>query len=80
MMIGSGSMSIDGLDAQVNLTPVFINKRPKRLGQLEAEVSVNLAANLDPKNHLRIRVVDATPKHLSKDGIDLLHVSIWISE
>jgi len=29
---------------------------------------------------VRIRVVDAMPKHLSKDGIDRLHVSIWISE
>ena len=62
------------------LSRVLINKRPKRLGQLEADVSVNLAVHLDPKNHLRIRVVDATPKHLSKDGIDRLHVSIWISE
>ena len=25
MLIGSGSMNIDGLDAQGNITPVFIN-------------------------------------------------------
>ena len=62
------------------LSHIFINKRPKRLGQLEADVSVNLAVNLDPKNHVRIRVVDATPKYLSKDGSDSLYVSIWISE
>ena len=62
------------------LSRIFINRRPKRLGQLEADVSVNLAVNLDPKNHVRIRVVDATPKYLSKDGSDSLYVSIWISE
>ena len=62
------------------LSRIFINKRPKRLGQLEAEVSVNLAVNLDHRNHVRIRVVDATPKYLSKDGTDSLYVSIWISE
>ena len=62
------------------LSRIFINKRPKRLGQLEAEVSVNLAVNLDHRNHVRIRVVDATPKYLSKDDTDSLYVSIWISE
>ena len=62
------------------LSRIFINKRPKRLGQLEADVSANLAANLDPKKHVRIRIVDATPKHIAKDCIDRLHVSIWISE
>jgi len=62
------------------LSRIFLNKRPKRLGQLEADVSVNLVVNLDPKNHVRIRVVDATPKYLSKDGTDSLFVSIWISE
>ena len=62
------------------LSRIFIQKRSRRLGQLEAEVSANLAVNLDSKDHARVRVVDATPKHIAKDGIDSLYVSIWISE
>lgn len=62
------------------LSRIFINKGPMRLGQLQTEVSDALAVRLDPKDHLRIRVVDATPKHLSKEGADSLYVSIWISE
>jgi hypothetical protein len=62
------------------LSRIFINKRPRRLGQLETEVSDELAACLDPNDHVRIRVVDATPKYLAKDGVDSLFVSIWISD
>jgi len=61
------------------LSRMFINKGPKRLGQLQTEVSDELALCLGPNDHLRIRVVDAMPKHLSKEGTDSLYVSIWVS-
>ena len=80
VMTDKGDFFVYFQPKQSFLSRIFINKRPRRLGQLETEVSDELAVCLDPKAHVRIRVVDATPKYLAKDGVDSLFVSIWISD
>jgi len=57
---------------------MFINKRAKRLGHLEQDVADYLRMKLGAETHIRIRVVDAVPKHLSNDDIDRVFVSIWL--
>ena len=60
------------------LTRMFINKRAKRLGHLEQDVADYLRMKLGAETHIRIRVVDAVPKHLSRDNKDRVFVSIWL--
>ena len=60
------------------LTRMFINKNAKRLGHLEQDVADYLRMKLGAETHIRIRVVDAVPKHLSNDDIDRVFVSIWL--
>ena len=61
----------------------FINrflgrKKPKRLKALSSEDSENLSQKLKKAHKIRVRVVGISPKHLSNNKYNEVHVSVWI--
>ena len=56
----------------------FYKSAPKLFGQLKPNDAELLRKHILHSSKVRIKVVDAVPKHLSADNTDIVHVSVWV--
>jgi hypothetical protein len=56
----------------------FINRRHQLLGDLSKDDALHLAKYAKDASKVRVRVVDATPKHISSENRDSVFISIWL--